>query len=92
MFPWITVLTYAIASLHVPHSVFGLAMGIMGSTRAAGGAVGNAIFTTILNGRFGTCVGGEVAAAALSNGLNPRDLPQIIGAAIDYNVGVPNAF
>ena len=45
VFIWITILSYSIASLHVPHSVLGVAMGLIGTFRAAGGAVGNAIFS-----------------------------------------------
>ena len=90
MFPWITVLAYAIASLHIPHSTLGLGMGLLGSVRAAGGAVGNAILNTVLTNRFNLYVGPAVVDTALEHGLEPRYLPQIIPNTIEYNLGLPN--
>lgn len=89
MFIWVTILSYAIASLHVPHSKLGVAMGLLGTFRSAGGAVGNAIFNTIFANRFATYAGQSIAATALSNGLRASDLSEIIPATIEYNLGVP---
>ncbi|KAF6805532.1 trichothecene efflux pump [Colletotrichum musicola] len=91
MFVWVTILSYAIASLHVPHSILGVAMGLLGTFRSGGGAVGNAIFNTIFHEKFRTFAGEEVAAAAVKAGLNPADLGLIIPAAIEYNLGNPRA-
>lgn len=63
MFTWITILSYAIASLHVPHSVLGVAMGLLGTFRAAGGGVGNAILDTIFEDRFNAYAGPEIGRA-----------------------------
>jgi MFS family permease len=89
IFVWVTILSYAIASLHVPHSRLGVAMGLLGTFRASGGAVGNAVFGTIFVNRFGTYSGPAISAAALSHGLRASDLPEIIPATIEYNLGVP---
>ncbi|KAK2757513.1 trichothecene efflux pump [Colletotrichum kahawae] len=91
MFVWVTILSYAIASLHVPHSNLGVAMGLLGTFRSGGGAVGNAIFNTIFQEKFREFAGEEIAAAAISNGLNPADLGIIIPASIEYNLGNPRA-
>lgn len=65
-------------------------MGLIGTVRASGGAVGNAILATVLNDRFEAYVGPEIAAIALQNDLNPQELPQIIPAAILYNIHSPS--
>lgn len=91
MFVWVTILSYAIASLHVPHSNLGVAMGLLGTFRSGGGAVGNAIFNTIFHERFGEFAGQEVAQAAIRNGLDPANLGLIIPASIEFNLGNPLA-
>ncbi|KAK2042030.1 major facilitator superfamily transporter [Colletotrichum somersetense] len=91
MFSWITILTYSIGSLHVPHSNLGVAMGLIGTFRSGGGAVGNAIFNTVFQDNFRKFAADLVANAAISNGLNPADLDTIIPAAIEFNMGNPRA-
>lgn len=91
MFIWVTILSYAIASLHVPHSKLGVAMGLLGTFRGAGGAVGNAVFDTIFVDRFNNYGPAAIAETALSHGLKPGDLADIIPGTIEYNVGVPDA-
>ncbi|KAM0188481.1 hypothetical protein ACHAPI_010587 [Fusarium lateritium] len=91
MFVLITILGYAIASLHVPHSRLGVALGLVGTFRSTGGAVGNAIFNTIFTDKFRLYSGEEISSAALSNGFSPSDLAAIIPGTIQHNLGVPNA-
>ncbi|EFQ35599.1 major facilitator superfamily transporter [Colletotrichum graminicola M1.001] len=91
MFVWVTILSYSIASLHVPHSNLGVAVGLIGTFRSAGGAVGNAIFNTIFQEKFRKFAADMVANAAISNGLNPADLDLIIPAAIEFDTGNPRA-
>ncbi|KAJ4993166.1 major facilitator superfamily transporter [Stagonosporopsis vannaccii] len=90
MFVMVTILGYAIASLHVPHSQLGVAMGLLGTFRSAGGGVGNAIFNTVFQDKFREYAGEEIAKAALSSGLNPADLGAIIPGAITHNLGIPH--
>ncbi|KAK2015152.1 major facilitator superfamily transporter [Colletotrichum eremochloae] len=87
MFVWVTILSYSIASLHVPHSNLGVAMGLIGTFRSAGGAVGNAIFNTIFQENFRMFAADMIANTAISKGLNPADLDLIIPAAIEFNMG-----
>lgn len=91
-FTGITILSYTIAGLHIPHSQLGVATGLVGTFRAAGGAVGNAIYNTVLTNRFNTFVGEEIVPVILGNGLSPADIPKIIPAAIEYNLGIPKTF
>ncbi|KZM18731.1 uncharacterized protein EKO05_0006627 [Ascochyta rabiei] len=91
MFVMVTILGYAIASLHVPHSRLGVAMGLLGTFRSAGGAVGNAIYNTVFQDRFRKYAAQEIPKAALASGLNAADLGTIIPGAIAYNLGVPHS-
>lgn len=91
MFLMVTILGYAIASLHVPYSHLGVAMGLLGTFRSAGGAVGNAIFNTIFQNKFKTFSGEDVSRVAIAEGLNATYLGAIIPGAIRYNIGVPYA-
>lgn len=90
VFTWLTILAYAIAGLHVPHSNLGVAVGLLGTFRATGGAVGNAIFNTIFNNRFNDLVGPEVMRAAIQSNLSVELAPALIPAAIEYNLGLPS--
>ncbi|RSL84920.1 hypothetical protein CEP51_003641 [Fusarium floridanum] len=91
MFLMVTILGYAIASLHVPHSHLGVAMGLLGTFRSAGGAVGNAIFNTVFQDKFRDFSADEITKAALSSGLNASDLGVIIPGTIAHNLGVPHS-
>ncbi|KAM0331285.1 hypothetical protein ACHAQA_002955 [Verticillium albo-atrum] len=91
MFLMVTILGYAIASLHVPYTHLGVAMGLLGTFRSAGGAVGNAIFNTVFQDKFRTYSGEEIVKAAMAAGLNPADLGAIIPGAITYNLDVPGS-
>ncbi|PVH72211.1 major facilitator superfamily transporter [Cadophora sp. DSE1049] len=91
LFPILVLFAYAMVSLNVPHSMLGTAIGVLGTARGSGSAVGSAILYTVLNTRFEHYVGPEVVPVALRNGLNPADLPRIIGGAITYNLEVPHS-
>ncbi|KAF4497522.1 major facilitator superfamily transporter [Fusarium agapanthi] len=79
MFVLCTILGYSIASLHVPHSHLGLAMGLLGTFRSAGGAVGNAIFKTIFQDKFKTYSGEEIHNLGVPGALDtiPGMTPEI---------------
>ncbi|KAF7554061.1 hypothetical protein G7Z17_g3158 [Cylindrodendrum hubeiense] len=89
MFVLVTILSYAISSLHVPHSHLGVAMGLLGTFRSAGGAVGNAVFNTIFQDKFRSYAGQEISRAAIDSGLSTADLQAIIPETIEYNLGIP---
>jgi hypothetical protein len=89
MFIYVTILSYAISSLHVPHSLLGVAMGLLGTFRSAGGAIGNAIFNTVLNDRLAAYRADEIGAVMARNGLGPELAPNITAAVSLLNLGVP---
>jgi len=91
-FPLITLLCYITAGLHVRQKDLGIASGLIGTFRTAGGSVGNAIFSTILHGIVGSQLGPRVSAAALSLGYPAADLPFLIPAVIETGSGIPGAF
>ena len=91
-FAWITLVSYVIAGLHVPLRHLGIASGLIGTFRSAGGSVGNAIFNTILNTIVSSEMPKRVAAAAIANGFDPTALAELIPATVENAVGVPGAF
>lgn len=91
MFLWVVIVGYAIASLHVPHSMLGVAMGLLGTFRSTGGAVGNAIFATILQRKFASYVGGEIGPVMERYNLDPSLTFNVTQGAIAYNIGIPGS-
>lgn len=91
-FPCVTVLCYVTAGLHVRQRDLGIASGLIGTFRSAGGSVGNAIFSTILNSYITPRLGANIAAAALSGGYPAQGLEGLIPAVILTGSGVPGQF
>jgi hypothetical protein len=90
--PLITVLCYVTAGLHVRQKDLGVASGLIGTFRSADGSVGNAIFSTILNGVVDSQLSARISDAALSLGFPAADLEALIPAVILNGSGVPGAF
>ncbi|GME36890.1 Sugar transporter conserved site [Neofusicoccum parvum] len=90
-FTWLTTIAYVTAGLFVPQEELGVASGLIGTFRSAGGSIGNAIFSTILHSVTNKELGGNIAAAALAAGADPANLPALIPAVIQNAVGVPGA-
>lgn len=89
-FTWVTILTYAITGLHVPHSQLGTALGILGSFRSTGGALGNALFGALfkqLSVRDTTAAVQE-ACQNLGLCLNTTALESLLAETIAYNHGL----
>lgn len=85
-----TLVAYVIAGLNVSLRHLGLASGLIGTFRSAGGSVGNAIFNSILHGIISKKLPAYLIDAGLANGLAPADIPLFIPATIEYAVGVPS--
>jgi hypothetical protein len=72
-FGWITLNCYTTASLHVPQRDLGVAIGLIGTFRSLGGAIGSVIFTSIFTQvaakSITTRVGETVAQANLPSNL-----------------------
>jgi hypothetical protein len=91
-FTWVTTLAYVSSGLFVPQEELGVSAGLIGTFRSAGGSVGNAIFSTILNSIINKQLGPRIAAAAIASGFSPSELSTLIPAVIENAVGVPEAF
>ncbi|OAA65820.1 Fungal trichothecene efflux pump [Niveomyces insectorum RCEF 264] len=91
-FSWVTSLAYVASGLFVPIEELGLSAGLLGTFRSAGGSVGNAVFSTILNSAVNRHLGNNIAAAALGAGFsNVTALAALVPAVIENAVGVPHA-
>ncbi|RDL41434.1 uncharacterized protein BP5553_01413 [Venustampulla echinocandica] len=91
-FPLVTLLCYLTAGLHVRQRDLGIASGLIGTFRSAGGSVGNAIFSTILNDAVSKQLPRRVSAAALAAGYPADDLAALIPAVMLNGAGTPGAF
>ena len=91
-FTWVTTLAYVSSGLFVPHDELGVSAGLIGTFRSAGGSVGNAVFSTILNSIINKQLGPRIAEAAIANGFSASQLSALIPAVIENAVGVPDAF
>jgi hypothetical protein len=89
-FGWITLNCYTTASLHVPQRDLGVAIGLIGTFRSLGGAIGSVIFSSIFSQiaakQIATRIGETVAAASL-----PADsVPGLIAATRLTILGIPD--
>ncbi|KAI9818748.1 MAG: hypothetical protein M1827_007568 [Pycnora praestabilis] len=79
-FAWITLACYIVAGLHVPQRDLGLALGLIGSFRFLGAAVGTTVFSTILNNKAGTSIPMRVMEHVMPLGYEASKLPALITA------------
>lgn len=93
MFTWVTILSYAITSLHVPHSQLGTALGLLGTFRSTGGAVGNAVFGAIFAARSANTVAGQIQTACTTLDICPNAtaFADILAQTMAFNQGAPGA-
>ena len=91
-FTWVTTLAYVASGLFVPQEELGVSAGLIGTFRSAGGSVGNAVFSTILNSVINKQLGPRISEAAIANGFSPSELGVLIPAVIENAVGIPGAF
>jgi hypothetical protein len=91
MFTGVTVLSYAIAGMHVPHSQLGTALGFLGTFRSTGGAVGNALFRYIFQRTSEYMTAERLRPVCERLGVCPTDdaFRTLLADAVAYNQGVP---
>lgn len=91
MFTMVTVLSYAIAGMHVPHSQLGTALGFLGTFRSTGGAVGNALFRYIFQTTSKRVTAERLRPVCERLGACPTDaaFDKLLVDAVAYNQGVP---
>ncbi|ETN36195.1 uncharacterized protein HMPREF1541_08472 [Cyphellophora europaea CBS 101466] len=91
-FALITLLCYVIAGLNIPLRHLGLASGLIGTFRSAGGSVGNAVFNTILNGLVKEQIPKRLAEIVEANSMPADTLSVLIPATMENALGIPHAF
>ncbi|KAI1614687.1 fungal trichothecene efflux pump [Exophiala viscosa] len=91
-FAAITLISYIVAGLHIPQRQLGIATGLIGTFRSAGGSVGITVFDTILSSTVNSRLGPQISEAALAMGFPAKNLALLIPATIENASGVPNAF
>ena len=92
MFPfgWITLNCYTAASLNVPQRDLGVAIGLIGTFRSIGGAIGSVLFSSIFKQVSAKQVATRIANTAIDAGVSAKTLPDLIPAVILTLVGVPD--
>ncbi|KAL1650418.1 hypothetical protein SLS58_001236 [Diplodia intermedia] len=90
-FTWLTTIAYVTAGLFVPQDALGVASGLIGTFRSAGGSIGNAVFSSILRSVANRELGANIAGAAVAAGFDPENLAALVPAVIENAVGVPGA-
>ncbi|KIW52004.1 hypothetical protein PV05_10666 [Exophiala xenobiotica] len=88
-FGWVTLNSYTTASLHVPQRDLGVAIGLIGTFRSLGGAVGSVVFSSIFNQISAKQVPQRIGDVALNAGISAKNLPDLIEAVSLTLVGVP---
>ncbi|KAK0382689.1 hypothetical protein NLU13_9785 [Sarocladium strictum] len=91
-FPTVTALTIVIASFNVPLPYLGVAIGLIGTFRSAGGSFGNAILQTILHSVVNEKLAPAIIEASAKLGFDPEHAGELIGATVQNALGVPFAF
>ncbi|KAI1619966.1 putative major facilitator superfamily transporter [Exophiala viscosa] len=74
------LIIYRTASLNVPQRDLGLALGLVGTFRFLGGAIGTTIFTTILNNKAGTSIPAHVIKVLTPLHVPASQVPTIVTA------------
>ena len=69
-----------IAQLSIPPELIATGTSLMIAVRASGGTVGLAVYNAVFNAAVSAHLGPNISKAALSHGLPPSSLPQLIGA------------
>lgn len=79
-FAWITLACYVTASLHIPQEDLGLALGLIGTFRFLGSAVGTTVFSTILNNKAASTLIARVSQAVVPLGYSSDKVPALLDA------------
>ncbi|KAK6364744.1 hypothetical protein LTS17_011849 [Exophiala oligosperma] len=79
-FAWITLACYIIAGLNAPQRDLGLALGLIGTFRFLGAAVGTTIFASILGNRAGPDITRRITEAVLPLGVAQGDVAPLVAA------------
>lgn len=81
-FAWITCCCYLTASIHVPQRNIGLALGLLGTFRFLGGAIGTTVFTTILQNKSTPALQKQVLDAVVPLGYPSSQVHRLIASLL----------
>lgn len=88
-FGWITLNCYTTASLNVPQRDLGVAIGLIGTFRSLGGALGSVIFSSIFNQTAAKQIAARITETASAAGVSAASIPELIVSAKLALLGVP---
>ena len=88
-FAWITLNCYTAVSFNVPQRDLGVAIGLIGTFRCLGGAIGSVLFSSIFKQTAVKHVGRRVTENAAAAGMSNSKIVQILAAVPLALVGVP---
>ncbi|KAF2710787.1 MFS general substrate transporter [Pleomassaria siparia CBS 279.74] len=88
-FGWITLNCYTAASLNVPQRDLGVAIGLIGTFRSLGGAIGSVIFSSIFDQTATKQVARRIAEGAGNAGVSADSIPGLVASAKLTLLGVP---
>jgi hypothetical protein len=88
-FGWITLNCYTTASLNVPQRDLGVAIGLIGTFRSLGGAVGSVIFSSIFEQTSEKQVAQRIIHTAASADVPSDSFQELIPSVIESVLGIP---
>ncbi|EXJ83059.1 hypothetical protein A1O1_06677 [Capronia coronata CBS 617.96] len=91
-FSWITLICYVTASLNVPQRDLGLALGLIGTFRFLGGAIGTTIFDTILNNKAQTDIPPRVLQFVEPLHFPASKIPGLVTALSDQDASALSTY
>jgi len=91
-FAWITLCCYVSAGLNVPQRDLGLALGLVGTFRFLGGAVGTTVFSTILSNKASSSIPARVLNAVAPLGFPASKVPALITSLSATNATALTAY
>ncbi len=89
-FAWITLACYITAGLHVPQDDLGLALGLIGTFRFLGSAVGTTVFSTILSNWASGSIQSRVTSAVVPLGYYAGNASLLVSAIENNTVSSLN--
>lgn len=88
-FGWMTMLSYTTASVNVPQRDLGVAIGLVGTFRSIGGALGSAIFSNIFKQTAAAQVPKRISETAMAADVPSASIADLVESVTLTILGVP---
>ena len=85
----VNIVALSFVQVSVPHEFIGIATGVTICARSLGGAVGTAVYTTILSNRLTTNLTPDVAVPLIKAGVSVNTIPAVLGALLGGEASSP---